>query len=234
MFNKNAQPSDKRNKSTDKTFAVGPYFSFGITPEWQYDGNVMVMFSESKQKQHKTSGTVQDMVIGRPKSTTYVTSHTVHRLFGISKTVELDTFAGVDYSYSDRKKYTEQGNSALTSSNDRFERKDWDTHVGAELTKTWHQADKSKIELSFQGMMTYDITYSQKRVEKSTSHASGNAPALSSSIPSAGMGRVLWECEVGLGYSNPGDSQMFELTGMMQLQRRRVSKTAMVKWACRF
>lgn len=192
------------------------------------------MFSASQQKQHKTSGTVQDMVIGKPKSTTYVTSHTLHRLFDISKTVELDTFAGVDYSYSDRKKYTEQGNSALTSTNNRFERKDWDTHMGAEITKTWHQSDKSKIELSLQGMMTYDITYSQKRLEKSTSHASGNAPALSSSILSAGMGRVLWECEIGLRYIKPGDSQMFELTGIMQLQRRRVSKTGIIKWACKF
>ncbi len=234
MFNKNTQPSDKRNKSTDRTFAVGPYFSFGITPNWQYDGNIMVMLSESKQKQHKTDGTSEGVVIGRPKSTTYVTSHTVHRLFGMSKTVELDLFAGVDYSYSDRKKYKEEGITSLTSTNDRFERKDWDTHMGAEITKTWHQDDKSKIELSLQGMMTYDITYSQKRVEKSNSHASANAAALSSSVPSAGMGRVLWECEAGVGYSNPGDSQMFELTGMMQLQERRVSKTGMLKWACRF
>ena len=234
LFGRNSQPSDKRNKSTDKTFAVGPYFSFGMGPDWQYDGSLMVMLSESKQKQHKTEDTVQGIVIGKPKSITYVTSHTLHRLFGMSKTVELDVFAGVDYSYSDRKKYTEQGNSALTSTNDRFERKDWDAHVGAEITKTWHQADKSKIEFSLQGMMTYDITYSQKRIEKSTSHASANAAALSSSVPSAGMGRVLWECEVGIGYSNPTDSQMFELTGMMQLQRRRISKTGMVKWACKF
>lgn len=132
------------------------------------------------------------------------------------------------------KKYTEQGNSALTSINDRFERKDWDAYVGAEITKTRHRADKSKIELSLQGMMTYDITHSQKRVEKSHSHASKNAPALSSSLPSAGMGRVIWECEIGLGYSNPGNSQMFELTGMMQLQERFMIKTGMFKWACRF
>ncbi len=234
MFNKNTQPSDKRNKSTDRTFAVGPYFSFGITPNWQYDGNIMVMLSESKQKQHKTDGTSQGMVIGRPKSTTYVTSHTVHRLFGMSKTVELDLFAGVDYCYSDRKKYKEEGITSLTSTNDRFERKDWDTHMGAEITKTWHQDDKSKIELSLQGMLTYDITYSQKRVEKSNSHASANAAALSSSVPSAGMGRVLWECEVGVGYSNPSASQMFELTGMVQVQERRVSKTGMLKWTCKF
>jgi hypothetical protein len=194
-------------------------------------GNTMVMFSESKQKQHKTDGTSQGMLIGRPKSTTYVTSHTVHRLFGMSKTVELDLFAGIDYSYSNRKKYAEQGDSALTSTNDRFERKDWDTHVGAGVTKTWHQDDKSKIELSLQEMMTYDITYSQKRVEKSSG---SGASVVSSSIPSAGMGRVLWESEVGIGYSNPGDSQMFELTGQIHYQRRRMSKTGMLKWSCKF